>query len=183
MMAEFLVVSVSNKENKAKIELLDAVLLADKDVKIVETERKNTFKIVTKLNENDFLHLVFSSLPRYTIRIIPIHKTCNLNKNEVLASALSLLEDLNSTKKIKVMLKSKKSLRGFLDPIKKELLKAVRTKGYELDVISPEVILYFETVDNKVIISLLRSTLPLSLYSLRDKACKFVKHITEERGT
>jgi tRNA(Ser,Leu) C12 N-acetylase TAN1 len=182
-MVEFLVVSVPNKEAKAKIELLDAILLADKDVKIIETEQKSAFRIVTKLNEDDFLHLVFSSLPRYIVRVVAIFKTFSLNKNEVLASALSLLEDLNSTKKIKVELKSKKSLRSLLDPIKEELLKAVRTKGYELDVISPEVILYLETIGNKMIISLLRSTLPLSLYSLRDKACKFVKHITEEKGT
>lgn len=182
-MTEFLVVSVPNKEFKAKIELLDAILLVDKDVKVIETERKNTFKIVTKLNENDFLHLVFSSLPRYTVRVIPIYKTCNLDKNEVLTSALSLLKDLDSNKKIKVVLKSKKSLRSIFDPIKEELLKAVRTKGYELDIVSPEVILYLEAIDNKVIISLLKSSLPLSLHSLRDKACEFVKHITKEKGT
>lgn len=181
-MTEFLVVSVPNKGEKAKIELLDAVLLADKDVKIVETERKGTFKVVTKLDENDFLHLVFSSLPRYIVRVVPIHKTCNLNKSEVLASTLSLLEGLNSTKKIKVLVKSKKSLSHILDQINEELLEAIRMRGFGLDATSPEVILYLEIINTKVIVSLLRDTLPLSLYSLRDKASKFIKHITNKKS-
>lgn len=182
-MTEFLVVSVQNKEVKAKIELLDAVLLADRDIEIIETERKNVFKVVTKLNESDFLHLVLSSLPRYIVRVVPIHKTCNLNKNEILMSALNLLDGINSTKKIKVVFRYKKSSRSILDPIKEELLKAIKMKNFELDTTSPEIILYLETADTKVILSLLKSTLPLSLYSLRDKAYKFIKHITREKDT
>ncbi|MBO3757730.1 MAG: hypothetical protein QXS21_06290 [Thermoproteota archaeon] len=181
-MTEFLMVSIPNKEVKARIELLDALLLTDKDVEIIETERKNVFKIVTKLNENDFLHLVLSSLPRYIVRVVPIHKTCDLNKDEVIVSTLSLLDNLNSIEKIKVIFRYKKSSRNTFDPIKDKIIEAVKMKGFTLDATSPEVVLYLETIDAKVVISLLRNTLPLSLYSLRRKAYKFVKHITEEKS-
>lgn len=178
-MTEFLVVPVSHKKDRAKIELLDAILLADKEVEISETEYENMLKVTSKLNEDKFLHLIVRSFPRYIARVVPIYKICNLNEDAVLESVLSLLNNISTAKKIKVICKSKKSKR-LLDSIKVKLVELVRERGFELEVVNPELIVYLEATNNDVVLSLLKDILPLSLYSLRVKAYRFVKNITEE---
>lgn len=173
-----IVSSESGSEDAAKVEVLDALLFHDPEVKLVETKHKDLFLVITGLKPLKAHSLIIGSLPRHISRVIPVEELCQTDLRQIKESCLRLI----SGKKAKSFAVRAK-VRGLdLSPssIERDIGAFIKSStGFAVNLENPDLICYVEILGELAGITVLPGRFPVSVRSLRHNVTYTIRYISD----
>ena len=146
------------KEDKAEIELLDALVRYDRSVEVLRTAYSGVLLIRTALRPEDALRAVKSMEMAYVEHIFPIHEVVVADLKALREACLKLAKEIGLRPGLKFAVRCRRRGRAIRSSVEVEraLGQAIReATGAEVDLEEPDVVFRIEVIGDMAGICLL----------------------------
>ena len=147
------------KEDKAEVELLDALVRHDRNVEVLRTAYPGVLLVKTALRPEEALRAVRSMEMAYVEHVFPIHEVVKTDLEALRETCLKLAREVGLRPGLKFAVRCRRRGRAIRSSVEVEraLGQAIReATGAEVDLEEPDVVFRIEVIGDVAGICLLR---------------------------
>ena len=157
--AKLLATTRQGKEDKAEVELLDALVRHDRTVEVLKTAYSGVLLVKTALRPEEALRAVKSMEMAYVEHVFPIHEVVEADLRALREACLKLAREVGLRPGLKFAVRCRRRGRAVRSSVEVEraLGQAIReATGAEVDLEEPDVVFRIEVIGDVAGICLLR---------------------------